>query len=181
MLLGLHLLNLQISIKFSLILTGVKMLVPVVVFVLAVLQLGATQQCGVVLTTPDELKREIRSEVTAALAANPSAPRAAECTIQDNVTLERAVNRIIHVIDQKIIKAMEQVQRIIEPISEEVKILLQLGRTPSRPTSSCKEIKEQNPSSPSGYYWIESSSEPLLRVYCDMTRLVVELLVAGCK
>ena len=36
------------------------------------------------------------------------------------------------------------------------------------PANSCREIKELNPDSPSGYYWIRSSDEPL--VYCDMNR-----------
>lgn len=161
--------------KLLLIFTDIEMWVQVAVFVLAAFQLGATQQCGMVLTTTEELKQEIRSEVAAALTINLSTSRtAAECAIRDNVTLERAADRIIHVIDQKMkqvtANTLAALEKIIEPISEEVKILLQLGKTSSRPASSCKEIKEQNPSSPSGYYWIESSSEPLLRVYCDMTK-----------
>ena len=141
------------------------MWIQVVVFAVAVLQLGATQQCGVVVTTPDELKQEIRSEITAALAESLPTSSAAECTIQgyNSTALEKATDRIIHVIDQRINKA-------VEPILKKVDLLLQRGRTSSRPASSCKEIKEQDPSIPSGYYWIETSSVPLIRVYCDMTK-----------
>ena len=147
------------------------MLVQVVVSVLVVLQLGAAQQCGVVVTTPDELKHEIRSEITAVLKGNISATlMSGQCGYQDcniNATLEKAVEKIIFTIDQKIATAMET---FVKPILNEVSFLRLLGRTSSRPASSCREIKEQDPSTPSGYYWIETSSVPLIRVYCDMTK-----------
>ena len=43
------------------------------------------------------------------------------------------------------------------------------GYSPSHPAHSCKEIYDRNTSSPSGYYWLESSSEPV-QAYCDMER-----------
>ena len=47
---------------------------------------------------------------------------------------------------------------------------LSLGYSPSHPAHSCKEIYDTNSDSPSGYYWLESSSEKVTRVYCDMER-----------
>ena len=44
------------------------------------------------------------------------------------------------------------------------------GYTPSHPAHSCKEIYDRNSSSPSGYYWLENSSENIIQVYCDMER-----------
>ena len=38
------------------------------------------------------------------------------------------------------------------------------------PTQSCLEILKNNSSSPSGYYWVKSSSGNFIHVYCDMTR-----------
>lgn len=38
------------------------------------------------------------------------------------------------------------------------------------PASSCAAILEVLPTSPSGYYWVRSSTGSTLRVYCDMTR-----------
>ena len=44
------------------------------------------------------------------------------------------------------------------------------GSSPSNPAHSCEEIYDRNTSSPSGYYWLQSSSEKFTRVYCDMER-----------
>ncbi len=41
------------------------------------------------------------------------------------------------------------------------------GQYPSFPAPSCAALP---PSSPTGFYWVSSSSGLVLRVYCDMTR-----------
>ena len=38
------------------------------------------------------------------------------------------------------------------------------------PAASCKQFLENDPTSPSGYYWIQASNGSAVRVYCDMTR-----------
>ena len=42
--------------------------------------------------------------------------------------------------------------------------------SPCHPAISCKEILEKNASSPSGYYWLQSESEDIIRAYCDMEK-----------
>ncbi len=44
------------------------------------------------------------------------------------------------------------------------------GQFPVLPAPSCAVILLVNPTSPSGYYWITSSDDSAVRVYCDMTR-----------
>ena len=44
------------------------------------------------------------------------------------------------------------------------------GMMESNPISSCFLAYILNPFSPSGYYWVRSSSGSAVRVYCDMTR-----------
>ena len=38
------------------------------------------------------------------------------------------------------------------------------------PAASCKQFLENDPTSPSGYYWIQASDGSAVRVHCDMTR-----------
>ena len=42
-----------------------------------------------------------------------------------------------------------------------------VGTTIDNPTTSCKEIHEYNPTAPSGYYWVNTTTGPL-QVYCQM-------------
>ena len=44
------------------------------------------------------------------------------------------------------------------------------GLFPLYPASSCAAILLLNPSSPSGYYWVQSSNNSAVRVHCDMIR-----------
>ena len=44
------------------------------------------------------------------------------------------------------------------------------GYTPSHPASSCKEILQLAPQSPSGLYWLRGTDNRLIHMYCDMER-----------
>ena len=44
------------------------------------------------------------------------------------------------------------------------------GTTPSYPAASCWEIKNLNPSAPSGQYWLRGTDGSSFRMYCDMDR-----------
>ena len=43
-----------------------------------------------------------------------------------------------------------------------------LGACPKNPASSCKQIAEENPSAPSGNYWLQKCDGSIVKVYCDM-------------
>ena len=43
-----------------------------------------------------------------------------------------------------------------------------LGLSSYKPAKSCREIFQCNPSSPSGYYWLKSTTLECREVYCDM-------------
>ena len=70
--------------------------------------------------------------------------------------------------------AQEDIKDKLQGIQELLSTILSLhynpGHSPSHPAHSCKEIYDRNTSSPSGYYWLVSSSEKFTRVYCDMER-----------
>ena len=49
-------------------------------------------------------------------------------------------------------------------------LLLTPGYSPSHPASSCKEILQLAPQSPSGLYWIRGTDNEPKHMYCDMER-----------
>ena len=134
-----------------------------VVLPVAILQLGAAQQCscttGIAVLAQDDLKKEIRTEVAAALAENGVA----------NITntINRAVNATIERVMEDI---STEIRQLVAPLLAQLKHLQLPGKTPSHPATSCKEIQELKPSSPSGYYWITASDESTVHMYCDMNR-----------
>ena len=69
------------------------------------------------------------------------------------------------------LKGMEdKLQGIQQLLSTILSLHYNPGYSPSHPAHSCKEIYDRNTSSPSGYYWLESSSEQAIQEYCDMER-----------
>ena len=134
-----------------------------VVLPAAILQLGAAQQCscttGIAVLAQDDLKKEIRTELTAVLTENGVA----------NITntIQRAVNATIERVMEDI---STEIRQLVAPLLAQLKHLQLPGKTPSHPATSCKEIQELKPSTPSGYYWITASDESAVRMYCDMNR-----------
>ncbi len=47
------------------------------------------------------------------------------------------------------------------------------GQVQENPALSCLEVSQCNPQLPSEHYWITSSNETAVQVYCDMTRELV--------
>ena len=162
------------------------MLVQILVFVVA-LQLGSAQECGrfFMALTPDELKEEIRSEVATLLDHNSLPEDGTEGegdlrTVIESVVdaaIEKAVANISDKIDEKVESALkfssmavaDVVDRLVSSRLSQIHQLLLPG-TASHPATSCREIKDLHPSSPSGHYWIRSSNGFSVQVYCDMTR-----------
>ena len=73
-------------------------------------------------------------------------------------------------------------ENILEMLREEIRLLSNCTLTPQptplpgpqcdgtsvdNPATSCKELHEGNPTAPSGYYWVNTSTGPL-QVYCQM-------------
>ena len=123
-----------------------------VVLPVAILQLGAAQQCscttGIAVIAQDDLKKEIRAEVAAALAEN--------VVVNITNTIQQAVNATIE-------RAMEEISteigQLVAPLLAQLKHLQFPGKTPSHPATSCKDIQKLKPGSPSGYYWITASDD----------------------
>ena len=59
---------------------------------------------------------------------------------------------------------------LLTPLLSNLSHLNTPGLTPSHPATSCMEIFQLAPQSPSGLYWIRSSEHAVKQMYCDMER-----------
>ena len=60
------------------------------------------------------------------------------------------------------------IEQLRQEILEEVmKLLPCLANSENNPATSCKEIHDCDPTAPSGYYWVNTTTRPL-QVYCQM-------------
>jgi len=120
--------------------------------VLALLQLGATQEF--VILTRNQLREEIRAGVAAALSSSGNQSpsllnfhRNSSCSCDGLSTLQEAVGRL----QQQVNISTDAYSHILQ----EFRTLRRPGRSTSYPAISCREIKEGDPNSPSGYYIIQ--------------------------
>ena len=135
----------------------------------AVLLLSCLTSCAghgsdlVVLTTADRLREEIRSQLDEAL--EDSLPEL--CTGHPPHLIEAIKEAINETVSDFLAPVMSQLSHLITP-----------GYTPSHPATSCKEILELAPDSPSGLYWIRGTDNraghchchSAKHMYCDMER-----------
>ena len=155
----------------------IEMLVQILA-IAVVLQLGSAQECGgffgFMALTPDQLKKEIRSEVAALLNQDSPPEDGSEGegdlrTIIESV-VDAAIEEAVANISDKIDKKVDSALNISTELLSQIRQLQLPGGTPSHPATSCREIKDLHPSSPSGHYWIRSLNGFSVQVYCDMTR-----------
>ena len=162
-------------------------MIQVVVLSLVLLQLGSAQQCEVVVLSRDQLRQEIKEQVTTAVGQ-------AAANITDSLQQllaplleEAALKKIPGKIPTNPARSCEEIKRNYPSSSsgyywiqtQEVPLvqvycdmhITCLGESPKHAASSCKEIKELKPKSVSGYYWIKASGNSSTQVYCDMTKM----------
>ena len=132
------------------------------------------QEINVVVMTADQLKREVKAQVMVAL--DDSLPAICSCR-KDNGSYSSGPLSIDHYhinaleeLQQTVTTINNTVNEILSPLLDRVSHLFFPGKTPSHPATSCMEIKELMPSSPSGYYWIKASDDSTSHMYCDMER-----------
>ena len=65
---------------------------------------------------------------------------------------------------------LERIMHIQNSLNDRIELYSLLGRNSINPASSCSHVLLFNLSSPSGHYWIRSSSGSAVRVYCDFNR-----------
>ena len=163
-----------------------KMLLQFATVVLVLVQTIAAHEnpeVPVVVVSQHQLREDIRKEVT-------SVVQQATANITDTIgqvtrKVDWAVNDVIEPlrdeITQEINSALEDaitnvtdaVEQFLKPLLDELGLQKLPGKTPTNPAASCKEVKANNPTAPSGYYWIQNSDIPLVQVYCRMSEIEV--------
>ena len=114
----------------------------------------ASHDTEIVVITASQLREEIKSQL--------NETRLCTCGTVNGSSLSIAA-----VTDS--VKAA--VSRTVENLLlSQLSLLLTPGYSPSHPASSCKEILELPPPSPSGLYWIRGTDNGPKHMYCDMEK-----------
>ena len=131
----------------------------------------------VVLTTTAQLRREIKSQLTEALAeALPEL-----CSSQNNLTVLQPLSLsddAVAAIQDRVADGINATVRnavveFLAPLVLQLSHLVTPGLSPSHPATSCREILQLAPQSPSGLYWIRASEHAAKHIplmYCDMEK-----------
>ena len=141
------------------------MLLCVLVVELALFEavLAHHEECAaqVVVTSQEDLVKLVRAEVTDAFQSFT--------TITATTTNDSDPERLQDVIYRMENKLDSIIERL-DSLQEKVKVHHQLGLSAQNAASSCAEVLEKGPVSPSGYYWVTNATGHPHSVYCDMTR-----------
>ncbi len=110
-----------------------------------------TQTCSsnVVVMTREDLAQEIQSKI---MAETPSSS-ISNCNISTTKITDEIYKRIVKLDKEKLTGLQEALN------------------CPCDTYASCQDILERDSSSPSGYYWLQTSSTSAEKVYCDMSRI----------
>ena len=136
----------------------------------------------VVLTTADRLREEIRSQLDEAL--EESLPELCNgysqnygSAAQPSLASDDIISAIITELDKHLpnVSSIEDlvnntVINLLAPLLSQLSHLITPGFTPTLPASSCMEIHQLVPDSPSGLYWIRGTDNGPKHMYCDMER-----------
>ena len=154
-------------------------LVPTVLLVYYCTGVCASQESDlVVLTTASRLREEIRSQLNETLA--DSLPDFS-CSCDSDNTTQLSEAELCTCQPQNCTSLHEDLldkieERVTDSVKEVKYLLSQLfhllipGYTFSHSASSCKEILQLAPQSPSGLYWIRGTDNEPKHMYCDMER-----------
>jgi dynein heavy chain len=125
----------------------------------------------VVITTANQLRKEIKSQLNEALAeALPEVCSSGSYSVQNS-----SGNDIVGAVTQEMKEVIKDcindtITDLLAPLLSQLTRLLTPGLTPSHPATSCMEILQLAPQSPSGLYWIRANEHSARHMYCDMER-----------
>ena len=153
---------------------------------LVFLQLGSAQECGVVVLSQDQLRQEIKEQVTAAVEQATANITDTLQQLLAPLVEEAALQKVPGKTPSNPAHSCEEIKRNYPSSSsgyywiqsQEVPLvqvycdmhITCLGESAKHAASSCKEIKELKPKSLSGYYWIKASGNSSTQIYCDMVK-----------
>ena len=86
-----------------------------------------------------------------------------------NETLAEAVPDVVAEVIQEL-HINDTITDLLALLLSQLTHLVTPGLTPSHPATSCMEILQMAPQSPSGFYWIRANKHAAKHMYCDMER-----------
>ena len=112
---------------------------------------------SVVLTTANQLREELRSELHEVKVCSF---RPQNCSsFNEDLVAEYVMDSVKEVFNRSFEDLLSRFSKMFIP-----------GYSPNRSASSCKEILQLAPQSPSSFYWIRGTDNEPKHVYCDMER-----------
>ena len=136
----------------------------------------ADHETDIVVVTTSQLREEIKSQLDESLTeilpelpicASQSYYNGTSVTHSDIIDTIGEMNKRVPDIDT-IKEVVEETVRYV--LRSELSHLITPGFTPTLPSSSCMEIHQLVPDSPSGHYWIRGTDNGPKHMYCDMER-----------
>ena len=126
----------------------------------------------VVLTTAGLLRKEIKSQLNEALAeALPELCSSVSNGVQNSSGNDNIVVAVMQEMKEYINNSInDTITDLLAPLLSQLSHLVTPGLTPSHPATSCMEILQLTPQSPSGLYWIRANEHAVKHMYCDMER-----------
>ena len=162
----------------------VEMFLQFALLVLAALRLQGALGNPIVVVSQHQLRNDIRKEVIAAVKQSTSNISDSIDEVATNTRLalhivqplkEQIMAQVNATLEESITTVITAVELLVKPLLDELDLHRFPGKTSIQPAASCEEVKGHDPTIPSGYYWIQTSSHPLIQVYCEMTK--IELLI----
>ena len=145
---------------------------------------NASSAVPIVVVSQHQLRKDIRKEVTAAVHQTSASinnsitelTRNVNWTVADIITpvKDQIIEEVNATLHNSIVTVIDSVELLLKPLLDEIALS---GKSSINPATSCEEIKSHGAAIPSGYYWIQTSSHPLVQVYCEMTE--IELVVGS--
>ena len=145
--------------------------------------LGGNGQCCISGEQWEEVRPEITTRQWEQCNATLEETRKEITTLQQeqcNATLEEAREEITTLQQEQCNATLEEARPEITTQQQEecnatlaearAEILDTIRGDAQYPATSCKQITELRPGLPSGYYWITTTSDNVVQVYCDVTR-----------
>ena len=124
----------------------------------------------VVLITASRLREEIKSQLDETLAQSlPDFTCNCDSQNNDNTTQVRVLPDLAITVEE-LKECVANIKSVTDLLLSHLSLLLSPGYTPSHPATSCKEILQLAPQSPSGLYWIRGTDNAAKHMYCDMER-----------
>ena len=111
---------------------------------------------AVIVLTKEEMKQEIKSQLTEACA----------CNMDPEESLQNCSANYMY---SNVIQKLDEISKKLDTTMNKLISLHLSGKTASHPAMSCAEIYDYNPTTPSGYYWLKDSNDTATLVFCDMT------------